>query len=99
MCHTTWFIPSQKALSADTVINLIEAPGFLASKDDDSTLIENIPASDLEAREQQVEGRMKRKMLALRKLFEQGASRIIISDGRTDHPVTDALAGKGTVIE
>ncbi len=89
----------QKALSADTVINLIEAPGFLASKDDDSTLIENIPASDLEAREQQVEGRMKRKMLALRKLFEQGASRIIISDGRTDHPVTDALAGKGTVIE
>ena len=89
----------QKALSADTVINLIEAPGFLASKDDDRTLIENIPASDLEAREQQVEGRMKRKMLALRKLFEQGASRIIISDGRTDHPVTDALAGKGTVIE
>jgi acetylglutamate/LysW-gamma-L-alpha-aminoadipate kinase len=42
---------------------------------------------------------MKRKMLALRKLFEQGASRIIISDGRTAHPVTDALAGKGPVIE
>jgi acetylglutamate/LysW-gamma-L-alpha-aminoadipate kinase len=41
---------------------------------------------------------MKRKMLALKKLFEQGASRVIISDGRTDHPVSDALAGKGTVI-
>ena len=89
----------QKTLPADTVINLIEAPGFLANKDDDRTLIETIPASDLETREQQVEGRMKRKMLALRKLFEQGASRIIIGDGRTDHPITDALAGKGTVIE
>jgi acetylglutamate/LysW-gamma-L-alpha-aminoadipate kinase len=41
---------------------------------------------------------MKRKMLAVRKLFEQGATRIIISDGRSDHPITDALAGKGTVI-
>ena len=88
-----------KVLKADTVINLIEAPGFLASKDDDRTLIEKIPASDLEAREQQVEGRMKRKMLALKKLFEQGATRIIISDGRSQHPVTDALSGKGTVIE
>jgi acetylglutamate/LysW-gamma-L-alpha-aminoadipate kinase len=88
----------QKALGADTVINLIEAPGFLASKDDENSLIKNIPASDLEVREQQVDGRMKRKMLALKKLFEQGATRIIISDGRAEHPVTDALAGKGTVI-
>ena len=88
-----------KALKADTVINLIEAPGFLASKDDDRTLIEKIPSRDLQAREQQVEGRMKRKMLALKKLFEQGATRIIISDGRSEHPVTDALSGKGTVIE
>jgi acetylglutamate/LysW-gamma-L-alpha-aminoadipate kinase len=88
-----------KALKADTVINLIEAPGFLASKDDDRTLIEKIPSRDLQAREQQVEGRMKRKMLALKKLFEQGATRIIISDGRSEHPVADALSGKGTVIE
>ena len=88
----------QKALLADTVINLIEAPGFLENPEDASTLIEQIPALDLAAREQQVEGRMKRKMLALKKLFEQGATRIIISDGRADHPVSNALAGKGTVI-
>ena len=55
-------------------------------------------APELEARERQVEGRMKRKMLALKKLFEQGATRIIIADGRNEHPVIDALAGKGTVI-
>ena len=88
----------QKALKADTVINLIEAAGFLENKEDGSSLIESIPASELAAREQQVDGRMKRKMLAVKKLFEQGASRVIISDGRTDHPVTAALAGKGTVI-
>ncbi len=88
----------QKALQADTVINLIEAPGFLENKDDATSLIKKIPAPELEVREQQVEGRMKRKMLAVKKLFEQGATRIIISDGRSDHPVTDALAGKGTVI-
>lgn len=88
----------QKTLQADTVINLIEAPGYLKNRDDAASLIKKIPAAELEIREQQVEGRMKRKMLALKKLFEQGASRIVIGDGRTDHPVADALAGKGTVI-
>jgi acetylglutamate/LysW-gamma-L-alpha-aminoadipate kinase len=86
-------------MHADTVINLIEAPGFLENKDDEGTLIRHIPAAELEAREQQVEGRMKRKMLAIRKLFEHGASKVIIADGRGEHPVSDAIAGKGTVIE
>jgi len=89
----------QQALEADTVINLIEAAGFLGDEEDPASLIKNIPSSELEAREQQVEGRMKRKMLAFRKLFEHGASKVIISDGRSEHPVNDALAGKGTVIE
>jgi len=89
----------QQALGADTIINFIEAPGFLADKDDPTSLIRTIPAATLEAREQQVEGRMKRKMLAIRKLFEQGATKVIISDGRAEHPVKDALAARGTVIE
>jgi acetylglutamate/LysW-gamma-L-alpha-aminoadipate kinase len=89
----------QQALEADTVINLIEAAGFLEDQNNSASLIKNIPASELEAREQQVEGRMKRKILAFRKLFEHGASKVIISDGRSAHPVIDALAGKGTVIE
>ena len=89
----------QQALQAETVINLIEAPGFLKNRDDPGSLITNISVSELETREQQVEGRMKRKMLALRKLFDQGASKVIISDGRREHPIEDALAGKGTVIE
>ena len=89
----------QKTLRADVVINLIEAPGFLENKEDEGSLIKRIPAVELEAREQQVDGRMKRKILAVRKLFEHGASRVVIADGRAEHPVTDALSGKGTVIE
>ena len=88
----------QKAMQARTVINLIEAPGFLSDRNDESSLIKNIAAAELEAREQQVEGRMKRKMLAVRKLVEHGASKVVIGDGRTEHPVADAMAGKGTVI-
>ena len=88
----------QRSVRADTVINLIEAPGFLADKDDESTLIQKMSPLELEAREQQVAGRMKRKMLAVRKLVEAGATRVVIADGRTEHPVADALAGKGTVI-
>lgn len=88
----------QKSLKADTVINFIEAPGFLEDKDDESSLISGISPQELESREQQVEGRMKRKMLAVRKLFEHGASKVVIADGRSEHPVADALAGKGTVI-
>jgi len=88
----------QHAVRAGTVINLIEAPGFLKDKNDENSLIQNISPLELEAREQQVDGRMKRKMLAVRKLFEAGATRVIIADGRAEHPVTDALSGKGTVI-
>lgn len=89
----------QAAFRAEVVLQLIEAPGFLADKDDESTVVPEIRAGELEQREAQVEGRMKRKMLALRKLFEEGAEKVIMSDGRTEHPVRDALAGKGTVIQ
>jgi acetylglutamate/LysW-gamma-L-alpha-aminoadipate kinase len=88
----------QQAVKADTVINLIEAPGFLKDKNDEATLIAKIAPLELDALEHQVEGRMKRKILAVRKLFEAGAARVIIADGRGEHPVADALSGKGTVI-
>lgn len=87
------------ALKADTIINLIEAPGFLSDMSDESSLIQRIPADELESHEAQVQGRMKRKILAIRKLFAQHATRVIIADGRNEHPLADALNAKGTVIE
>ena len=88
----------QDALHAERIVQLIEAPGFLDDKEDESSLVGAIPKSQLHARESQVEGRMKRKMLALRRLFESGATEVIISDGRTEHPLKDALEGAGTRI-
>jgi [amino group carrier protein]-L-2-aminoadipate 6-kinase len=88
----------QEALQAETVIQLIEAPGFMENVRDDTSLVKEIFRAELEMREAQVEGRMKRKMLALRRLMECGAARVIISDGRVEHPIQDALAGRGTVV-
>jgi acetylglutamate/LysW-gamma-L-alpha-aminoadipate kinase len=88
----------QLTLQANLVIHLIEAPGFLENGNDEASLIKSISLSELPIREQQADGRMKRKMLAVRRLFEQGAAKVIFADGRSEHPVADALIGKGTVI-
>ena len=89
----------QQALRAEKIIQLIESPGFLADKDDPTSLVKNLSVHELITREEQVEGRMKRKLLAIRKLFEASQTTVFISDGRTAHPVQDALAGKGTIIQ
>jgi [amino group carrier protein]-L-2-aminoadipate 6-kinase len=89
----------QETLQAQKVIQLIEAPGFMEDIKDPTSLVRQISRPDLAMREAQVEGRMKRKMLALRKLMENGASQVIISDGRVEHPIQDALSGKGTLIQ
>jgi acetylglutamate/LysW-gamma-L-alpha-aminoadipate kinase len=89
----------QKEFNADQIIQLIESPGFLANKADPSSLVPHLSIEELKKREDQVEGRMKRKLLALRKLFESGATTVIISDGRIEHPIKEALNGKGTIIK
>jgi acetylglutamate/LysW-gamma-L-alpha-aminoadipate kinase len=87
------------ALEIDTVIQLIEAPGFLDNPDDESSLVERMTTAELNAREAVVEGRIKRKLLALTRLCANGKTRVIISDGRIEHPVEDALNGGGTHIQ
>lgn len=87
------------ALAPERIVQLIEAPGFLDDANDESSVVARMGKAELVAREAQVEGRMKRKMLALRNLFEAGAATVIIADGRTEHPLRDALDGNGTVIE
>ena len=88
----------QKEFSAEKIISLIEAPGFLDDKDNPDSLIKTISQDELERRETQVDGRMKRKILALRKLFDGGDTTVILSDGRIDNPIKNALNGGGTVI-
>ena len=89
----------QAALHADTIVQLIEAPGFLDDANDTNSLVPSMTRAEVAVREQQVEGRMKRKMLALKTLVQLDQVRVVISDGCVEHPVRDALAGAGTTIQ
>ena len=87
-----------RELQSKKIFQFIEAPGLLADPTDPSTLIHHVDASQLHEYEATATGRMKRKLLAIRQLFEQGHTEVIISDGRSETPYQDATAGKGTTI-
>lgn len=88
----------QKELRADTIIQLIEARGFLKDAADPDSLVKKISSAELARYEEQVSGRMKRKILALQKLFEGGSVKVYLSDGRREHPIKAALQVEGTLI-
>ena len=88
----------QESLGARCILQFIEAPGFLENPADPESVVACMTPAEVAAREQRVTGRMKRKMLALRRLTESASTRVVIADGRGERPVADALAGKGTVI-
>jgi acetylglutamate/LysW-gamma-L-alpha-aminoadipate kinase len=80
------------------VLQLIEAPGLLRDPQDESSVIPFMEPSELTSWESQSTGRIKRKLHALAALFADGAPEVIIADGRLEHPVAQALEGRGTVI-
>lgn len=88
----------QSALGADTVVQLIEAPGFMDKTDNPDSLVPTLSEDELGVREEAANGRIRRKLKALLKLCRSCGCRIIIADGRTESPVSDALSGAGTVI-
>ncbi len=81
-----------------TVIFLIEAPGLLLRKEDPNSLIPYLSLKDLEDLERKSEGRIRRKLIAIRKIVSKGGM-AIVADGRKENPVLEALIGKGTVIK
>jgi len=89
----------QVAFGADTIIQLIEAAGLLEDIGDPDSLIRKVSRSELDAREQLAQGRMRRKLHALNRIASTGNARVIICDGRIEQPITAALAGGGTWIE
>jgi acetylglutamate/LysW-gamma-L-alpha-aminoadipate kinase len=87
-----------QALEIESVVQLIEAPGFLDDPSDENSLVARMSLAELHAREASVEGRIKRKLLALTRLCQGGKTRVIIADGRGEQPIINALAGAGTHI-
>ncbi len=86
------------ALRPTWVIQLIEAPGLLEDPDDPESVVSLVPPQQLDRWEDQVAGRMRRKLRAIGQLTQVRGMKVLIADGRTATPIADAMAGKGTVI-
>jgi acetylglutamate/LysW-gamma-L-alpha-aminoadipate kinase len=87
------------ALKAETLLLLTAVPGLMKNFPDESTLIRQLPQSQLAAASEAAQGRMKKKVLGAEEALQGGVSRVIIADGRIQNPISNALAGNGTVIQ
>ena len=86
-------------LKAETLILLTAVPGLMKNFPDESTLIRQLPQSQLAAASEAAQGRMKKKVLGAEEALKGGVRRVIIADGRIQNPITNALSGNGTVIQ
>ena len=87
------------ALKAESLLLLTAVPGLMKNFPDESTLIRQLPMSQLAAASEAAQGRMKKKVLGAEEALKGGVRRVIIADGRIQNPISNALAGNGTVIE
>ena len=87
------------ALKAETLLLLTAVPGLMRNFPDESTLIRQLPQSGLAGASEAAQGRMKKKVLGAEEALKGGVSRVIIADGRIQNPISNALAGNGTVIQ
>ena len=88
-----------QTMTAARIFLLIEAPGLLRDKDDPQSLVAKLSRDELAQWESQCQGRMRRKLRAIGKLFQNSAPTVHIADGRVDNPITAAIRGQGTVIQ
>jgi [amino group carrier protein]-L-2-aminoadipate 6-kinase len=86
-----------QALKADTLLLLSNVPGLLRNIHDPSTLITSVEQGEIDEVMEFAQGRMKKKVLGAKEALAAGVQTVIIGDGRRANPITDALAGAGTV--
>ena len=87
------------ALEAQTLILLTAVPGLMERFPDESTLIRDLPLSQLPSAADAAQGRMKKKVLGAEEALTGGVKQVIIADGRIPNPISNALMGNGTVIQ
>jgi acetylglutamate/LysW-gamma-L-alpha-aminoadipate kinase len=87
------------ALKAETLILLTAVPGVMKNFPDESTLIRELSQNQLATASEAAQGRMKKKVLGAEEALQGGVKRVIIADGRIQHPISNALSGNGTVIQ
>lgn len=87
-----------EALGVKEMIVLFEAPGMLRDVHDPTSVIPEIRKETLNDFLPFAMGRMKKKLLGTQNAFERGVEKVYWGDGRIEHPIESALAGKGTVL-
>lgn len=86
------------ALHADTLLLLTAVPGLLKDFPDENSLIKTLSRNQLDSALEYAQGRMKKKILGSKEALQGGVKQVIISDGRIDKPISNALAGNATYI-
>lgn len=86
------------ALKAEALLLLSNVPGLLRDFPDEASLIPAIPAGEVESFMGFAQDRMKKKVLGAAEAVAGGVGRVVFGDARAGKPVSDALAGRGTVV-
>ena len=84
------------ALNANTLLILSNVRGLYRDFPDEKSFISEVPPAQMEGALQAAQGRMKRKVIAAGEALQTGTRTVIIADGRTARPASQALAGAGT---
>jgi len=87
-----------KELNADKLIILSNVPGLLENVDDESSLIKHIDKNKVNQFMEFAKRRMKKKVMGAAEAIEGGLKEVVFADARLKNPVTEAINGKGTVI-
>lgn len=86
------------ALQTDTLLLLTAVPGLMSQFPDENTLIRTLKNTEFSLGLEYAQGRMKKKILGAQEAIQGGVRQVIIADGRVDEPISNALAGEGTII-
>jgi acetylglutamate/LysW-gamma-L-alpha-aminoadipate kinase len=86
------------ALGAETLVILSNVPGLLADMHNERSLVTSLSAAEISRYETLSAGGMRRKLIGAREALRGGVCRVVLADGRVEHPLQCALAGRGTVI-
>ncbi len=86
------------AFQTEALLLLSNVPGLLRDFPDETSLIAEIPANDVESFMTFAQDRMKKKVLGAAEAVQGGVKRVVFGDARISEPVSAALAGRGTVV-
>lgn len=87
------------SLHVDQLIILSNVPGLLKDVNDPGSLITQINKREIEKFMEYAKRRMKKKVMGAMEAFQGGVKQVIFGDARLEHPITQAMSGKGTVIQ